>query len=60
VALLEQDVFVTKLLVTFFHNTSFGKVLQMNISCSAMYEYISCKHCPPSITWWSASVMCQL
>jgi hypothetical protein len=42
VAPLEQDVFVAKLLVAFFHNTSFGKVLQMNIPCSAMYEYIPC------------------
>jgi len=36
---LEQDVFVTKLIVTFFHNTIFGKALQMNISCSAVWVH---------------------
>jgi hypothetical protein len=47
VALLEQDIFVTKRLVTFFHVSSFAKVLQLNIPCSAVSDYISCKHSPP-------------
>jgi len=52
--------FLLKNFVTFFHNTGYRKVLQMNIPCSAVYKYISCKHRSHSITWWSASLMCQL